>query len=144
MSLDGIYGGLDTIKSYFPMLNLFNRAKFKVFDINKYNVGKYDLIVSNPPYIPSRDIKNLSRDIINYEPLIALDGGIDGLDLIKKVIYKSNYLLKREGLLALEIGYNQYLRVSNILRYHGYREISREYDYKRNVRCIISTKVKFL
>ena len=102
------------------------------------------MIVSNPPYIPSKEIKNLGREIINYEPLIALDGGIDGLDLIKKVIYKSNYLLKREGLLALEIGYNQYLRVSNILRYLGYREISREYDYKRNVRCIISTKVKFL
>ena len=125
-------------------LNLFNRAKFKVFDINKYNVGKYDLIVSNPPYIPSRDIKNLSRDIINYEPLIALDGGVDGLDLIKKVIYKSNYLLKKEGMLALEIGWDQYRKVSGILRCHGYREMSKEYDYNRNVRCIISTKVKFL
>ena len=135
---------IKTAKINSKNLNLFNRTKFKVFDLNKYNVGKYDLIVSNPPYIPSKEIKNLGRDIINYEPLIALDGGIDGLDLIKKVIYKSNYLLKREGLLALEIGYNQYLRVSNILRYHGYREISREYDYKRNVRCIISTKVKFL
>ena len=79
--------------------------------------GKYDLIVSNPPYIPSRDIKNLSKDIINYEPLIALDGGVDGLDLIKKVIYKSNHLLKREGLLALEIGRNQYQEVSSILGY---------------------------
>ena len=124
-------------------LNLFNRAKFKVFDLNKYNVGKYDLIVSNPPYIQSRDIKNLSKDIINYEPLIALDGGVDGLDLIKKVIYKSTHLLKREGLLALEIGCNQYQKVSNILKYYGYREMRREYDYNRNVRCIISTKVKF-
>ena len=52
-------------------------------------MGKYDLIVSNPPYIPSSEIKNLSKDIINYEPLIALNGGHDGLDLIKKVIYKS-------------------------------------------------------
>ena len=134
---------IKTAKINSKNLNLFNRTKFKVFDLNKYNVGKYDLIVSNPPYIPSKEIRNLDKDIINYEPLIALDGGIDGLDLIKKVIYKSNYLLKREGLLALEIGYNQHVRVSNILRYHGYREISREYDYKRNVRCIISTKVKF-
>ena len=99
--------------------------------------------MSNPPYIPSRDIKNLSKDIINYEPLIALDGGVDGLDLIKKVIYKSNTLLKREGLLALEIGYNQYKEVSSILKNQGYREISRQHDYNRNVRCIISTKVKF-
>ena len=124
-------------------LNLFYRSKFKVIDLNKYNIGKYDLIVSNPPYIPSKIIKNLSKDIINFEPLTALDGGVDGLDLIKKVIYKSNHLLKREGLLVLEIGQNQYKRVSDILRYRGYREMSRECDNNRNVRCIISTKVRF-
>ena len=124
-------------------LNLFSRAKFKVFDLNKYNAGKYDLIVSNPPYIPSRDIKNLSKDIIHYEPKIALDGGIDGLDLIKKIIYKSKHLLKRNGLLALEIGFNQYSKVSSILRQHRFREMSKEYDYNRNVRCIISTKKGF-
>ena len=124
-------------------LNLFYRSKFKVIDLNKFNIGKYDLIVSNPPYIPSRDIKNLSKDITSYEPLTALNGGSDGLDLIKKVIYKSNHLLKREGLLALEIGHSQYQRVSYILRSNGYREISKEYDFNRNVRCIIGTKVKF-
>ena len=124
-------------------LQLLYRSKFKVIDIDKFNIGKYDLIVSNPPYIPSRDIKNLSKDITNFEPLIALDGGIDGLDLIKKVIYKSNHLLKRGGLLALEVGYKGYKRISNILRYNGYRELSKECDYNRNVRCIISTKVKF-
>ena len=124
-------------------LNLFRRVKFKVFDLKKYNIGKYDLIVSNPPYIPSSDIKNLSKDIINYEPLVALDGGVDGLDLIKKVIYKSIDLLKREGLLALEIGNKQYQKVSSILKYCGYREVSKEYDYNRNVRCIISTKSRF-
>ena len=124
-------------------LNLFYRSKFKVIDLNKFNIGKYDLIVSNPPYIPSRDIKNLSKDITNYEPLTALNGGSDGLDLIKKVIYKSNHLLKREGLLALEIGHGQYRKVSYILRSNGYREMSKEYDFNRNVRCIIGTKVKF-
>ena len=124
-------------------LNLLNRSKFKVFDFNKYTFGKYDLVISNPPYIPSGEMKNLSKDIINFEPLVALDGGIDGLDQIKKVIYKSNYLLKRNGLLALEIGYNQYRKVFNILRDNGYREINKEYDYNGNVRCIISTKVSF-
>ena len=124
-------------------LNLFYRSKFKVIDLSKFDIGRYDLIVSNPPYIPSRDIKNLSKDIVNYEPLTALDGGVDGLDLIKKVIYKSNHLLKRNGLLVLEIGRNQYQKVSNILRYNGYREMSKECDYDRNVRCIISTKVRF-
>ena len=122
------------------ILNLSNHSKFKICDLNKYNIGKYDLIVSNPPYIPSKDIKNLSKDIINYEPKTALDGGLDGLDLIKKVIYKSSHLLKRNGLLAIEIGFNQYKRVSSILRHYRFREISREYDNNRNVRCIISTK----
>jgi len=125
-------------------LKLSNRSKFKVANLDKFNLGKYDLIVSNPPYIPSKDIKNLSKDILNYEPLTALNGGSDGLDLIKKVIYKSNNLLKRDGLLALEIGHSQYQKVSCILRSNGYKEMSKEYDYNRNVRCIIGTKVKFI
>tara|TARA_Y100000590_G_scaffold281382_1_gene316507 strand:- start:2117 stop:2956 length:840 start_codon:yes stop_codon:yes gene_type:complete len=122
-------------------LGLLSRAKFRVFDINQYSDGKYDLIVSNPPYIPTKDIKNLSKGITKYEPLIALNGGLDGLDLIKKVIYKSTYLLKTKGLLAIEIGNNQYLKVSNILKHSGFIELSKEYDYKDNVRCIISTKI---
>jgi release factor glutamine methyltransferase len=124
-------------------LNLSNRSKFKALNLNNYNVGKYDLIVSNPPYIASKDIKNLNKDIINHEPKSALDGGVDGLDLIKKVIYKSNYLLKRNGVLALEIGFKQYQKVSDLLKHYRFREMSKEYDYKHNVRCIISTKVDF-
>jgi len=134
---------IQTAKINSRNLNLANRSKFKVCDLDKCNTGKYDLIVSNPPYILSKDIKNLSKDITNYEPKIALDGGIDGLDLIKKVIYKSNHLLKRNGLFGLEIGFNQYRKVSTILRDCKFREISKEYDYKRNVRCIISTKKDF-
>ena len=124
-------------------LNLINRSKFKVFDLSKFNIGKYDLIVSNPPYIPSKDIKNLSKDIINYEPKVTLDGGLDGLDLIKKVIYKSNHLLKTHGLLAIEIGFGQYRKVSGLLKRFGFREIAKEYDCNHNVRCIISTKARF-
>ena len=122
-------------------LNLINRSNFKVFDLSKFSIGKYDLIVSNPPYIPSKDIKNLSKDIINYEPKTAIDGGVDGLDLIKKVIYKSNHLLKKHGLLAIEIGFNQYHKVSCILKRSGFREIAKECDYNHNARCIISTRV---
>ena len=103
--------------------NLIHRSKFKVCDLEIYNIGKFDLIVSNPPYILSKDMKNLSKDIINHEPKLALDGGTDGLDLIKKVIYKSNRLLKREGLLALEIGFNQYRKVLGILKKIWFIEI---------------------
>ena len=121
--------------------NLFNRSKFEVCDINKFNFGKYDLIVSNPPYIPSKEIKELSKDIRSHEPEIAINGGKDGLDLIKKVIYKSSVLLKRNGLFALEIGTNQYMRVSPVMNKHGFRLVCKEFDYNNNVRCIISTKV---
>ena len=133
---------IQTAKLNSKNLNLSSRCKFEVFDLKKFNIGKYDLIVSNPPYIPSKDIKNLSKDIINYEPLIALNGGYDGLDLIKKVIYKANVLLKTNGVLAIEIGHHQYSKVSSILRRCKFAEFSKEYDYKRNVRCIISTKIE--
>ena len=129
-----------TAKLNSKKLNLFYRSKFKVVGIDDFNVGKYDLIVSNPPYIALKDMKNLSKDILNYEPLIALKGGIDGLDLIKKVIYKSKHLLKANGLFGIEVGTNQYFKVLNILKKNGFRELHKEYDCNRNVRCIINTK----
>jgi len=125
-------------------LNLLNRSKFKTFDINSFNIGKYDLIVSNPPYIPFKEIRNLTKDIINFEPIVALNGGKDGLDLIKKVIYKSTKLLKKGGMLAIEIGNKQYPKVSYLLNKRGFKEMSKLCDYNRNVRCIISTKVRFI
>ena len=134
---------IQTAKNNSKKLKLFHRSKFKLIDIDKYNLGKFDLIVSNPPYVPSGEIKNLSREIVEYEPRKAIDGGPDGLDLIKKVIYKSTKLLKRNGLLFIEIGNRQYKKVSNILRFQGYREVDKEIDYNQNVRCIISTKARF-
>ena len=122
-------------------MKLLDRSRFKVFNFENFYSTKYDLIVSNPPYIPFKDIKNLSKDIKNYEPLVALNGGNDGLDIIKKIIYKSDYLLKRNGTLAIEIGYNQYSKVNKLLKYNGYREVSKEFDCNNNVRCIITTKM---
>ena len=136
-------GAIKTARINSKNLNLVNRVKFKNFNLDRYNLGRYDLIVSNPPYIPSKDIRKLSKDIINFEPKEALDGGPDGLDLIKKVIYKSNILLKRNGILALEIGFSQYRRVSEILKLCKFREYSKIYDYNSNVRCIIATKIDF-
>ena len=122
-------------------MKLSHRVNFKVLSINKIYNSKFDLVVSNPPYISTQNIKNLSKDIRNYEPLIALNGGVDGLDLIKKVIYKSLIILKKNGLLAIEIGNGQYKSVNKLLKQNGFREISKGYDYKDNVRCIISTKL---
>ena len=143
IGIDSSSKAIKTAEENSKNLKLSYRSRFKVANLEKFNLGKYDLIVSNPPYIPSKDIKNLSKDIINFEPRAALDGGVDGLDLIKKVIYKSNCLLKRNGILALEIGFNQYYKVSKLLKHYRFREMGKEYDNNRNVRCIISTKVGF-
>jgi len=102
---------------------------------------KFDLVVSNPPYIKSAQINGLEEDIKCYEPRVALDGGNDGLDVIKKVIYKSNEILKINGTLALEIGNNQYKQVSNILLKNKFRIIKKIRDYRENIRCLISIKI---
>ena len=117
---------------------LTKRLKFSHRSIDKLWSYKFDLIVSNPPYICKHEIKNLSEDIKKYEPRIALDGGKDGLDVIKKVIYKSSTILKINGMLALEIGSGQYKKVSQILKLKGFREKFLVNDYQNNIRCIIS------
>ena len=99
---------------------------------------KFDLIVSNPPYIERKNIKNLKDDIKKYEPRMALDGGNDGLDLIKKIIYKSKSILKIKGMLALEIGNEQIKKVSKILIENSFRIKNVIKDYKDNVRGVLA------
>jgi release factor glutamine methyltransferase len=117
---------------------LANRIKFSTQTFEKIFNKKFDLIVSNPPYIERKDIKNLIDDIKKYEPRMALDGGNDGLDLIRKVIYKSKDILKIKGMLALEIGNEQIKKVSKILVDNNFRIIEVIKDYKRNVRSVIA------
>ena len=119
-------------------LNLENRAKFFKQSIMSVINKKFDLVVSNPPYIERNNIKNLSEDVKRYEPRLALDGGNDGLDLIKKVIYKSRKVLKINGTLALEIGNEQIKKVSKILFDNNFRIVHLVNDYKDNVRCVIA------
>ena len=119
--------------------NLSHKVKFYNKSFTEIFNEKFDLIVSNPPYIKKKDIKNLDEDIKVFEPKLALDGGNDGLDVIKKVIYKSKSILKLNGMLALEIGNEQYKKVSKILRKNNFRIKFLVKDYKENVRCILST-----
>jgi release factor glutamine methyltransferase len=115
-----------------------NRVKFLNKSFQNIFDKKFDLIVSNPPYIKKKDLKNLSDDIKKYEPRIALDGGNDGLDLIKKIIYKSREILKLNGMLALEIGNEQIKRVSKTLIDNNFRIKHVIKDYKNNIRCILA------
>ncbi len=117
---------------------ILNRIKFKTKSVDHLFGKRFDLIVSNPPYIEKKEIKNLSEDIKRFEPRMALDGGNDGLDLIKKVIYKSKEILKVNGTLALEIGNEQIKKVSKILIDNNFRIKHVIKDYKNNVRCVIA------
>ena len=114
------------------------RIKFFQKSLTDFKNFNFDLIVSNPPYIARGALKNLDEGIRNYEPIIALDGGNDGLDVIKKVIYKSGEILKLNGLLALEIGNGQYREVSKLLFCRKFRIEYKIKDYKENIRCVIS------
>jgi release factor glutamine methyltransferase len=122
--------------------NLTLRAKFYSKSLTEIYHKNFDVIVSNPPYIMRKDLKNLDDDIKKYEPNIALDGGKDGLDVIKKVIYKSKSILKIKGLLALEIGNEQFKKVSKILKSNNFKIKFLLKDYKENIRCILSTLEK--
>ena len=129
---------IEIAKKNAKMYKNFKRIKFLNRDINQIYDKKFDLIISNPPYISTHQIKNLSEDIKRYEPRIALNGGNDGLDVVRKVIYKSKSIFRKNGFLALEIGFGQHNKVSQILKLNGFIEKILIKDYQKNVRCIFS------
>jgi len=120
---------------------LKNRIKFINSSIDKFCVGKYDLIISNPPYIKSGDIKDLDKGVSFYEPETALNGGCDGYSKIREIIYRSSVLIKEKGKLFLEIGYNQKSEVIRILNCNKFYINKVVKDLGKNNRCIISTKI---
>ena len=122
-------------------LNLRNRVKFYNSDVDNFRIGKYDIIVSNPPYIEFTNLKYLENDIINFEPKLALSGGFDGFSKIRKVISKAAVLIKKNGKLILEIGFNQKNTTEQLLEKEGFyiNKVLKDYGY--NDRCIISTKI---
>ena len=121
--LNGVKNNIEFIES-----NLFEKLKDK----------KFDIIVSNPPYIETETIRTLSKDV-QREPKLALDGGKDGLDFYRKISDNGYKFLNRQGFLCLEIGYNQRIAVKQILeskkRYVNIRSLR---DLCENDRVIIS------
>ncbi len=143
------YGtGIDINKSCLKIskinaINLKVLSRLKLFksNIDKFNLGKYDLIVSNPPYINNYKIKYLETDVARFEPKMALDGGLDGLSEIRKVIKKASELIKKRGKLILEIGFNQKNKVTKLLKKEGFYINTIQKDLAKNDRCIVSTKI---
>jgi release factor glutamine methyltransferase len=122
-------------------LNLSSRVKFFNSSVDNFKIGKYDLIVSNPPYIELLSLKYLEKDVVNFEPKLALSGGLDGFSKIRKVISKAGNLIKKNGKFILEIGFNQKNKVKKILKEEGFYVNKAIKDYGNNDRCIISTKI---
>ena len=118
-----------------------SRLKLYKSDVDKFNLGKYDLIVSNPPYIKTFKLKYLEKDVAEFEPSLALDGGMDGLSEIRKVIKKSSELIKKRGKLILEIGFDQKNKVIKLLKKEGFYINSTQKDLANNDRCVVSTKL---
>ena len=123
-------------------LGVKNRVRLFKSDIDKFFKGKYDLIISNPPYIKNLDLKYLDKDVVKFEPKLALNGGLDGLSEIRKIIKKSSELIKNGGKFILEIAYNQKKEVKQLLKKNGFYINSVVKDLAKNDRCIISTKIE--
>ena len=122
-------------------LKVSSRLKLYKSDVDKFNLGKYDLVVSNPPYIKTFDLKYLERDVAEFEPRLALNGGLDGLSEIRKVIKKTSELIKKNGKFILEIGFDQKNKVIELLNRKGFYINSIQKDLSNNDRCIVCTKI---
>ena len=122
-------------------LKLINRAKFFISDVDNFSIGKYDIVLSNPPYIEDLSLKYLDRGIFNFEPKLALNGGSDGFSKITKVISKTSLLIKKKGIFILEIGYKQKNKATKMLKTKGFYIKKVLKDYSKNDRCIVSIKI---
>ena len=132
---------INVAKTNAKLHQLENKIAFINIDIDKFKSSNYDLIISNPPYINSIELNRLDNDIKSHEPKLALFGGSDGFNEIKKVIIKSKKLLKRKGKLIIEIGHKQKNQTVKILNENCFfiNKISKDLCGKD--RCIVSTKL---
>ena len=101
-------------------------------------LGKFDMIVSNPPYITTAEMELLDRSVRDYEPHLALHGGTDGLDFYRAITVNYSNALKSGGLLAFEFGMGQGDAVCRILEQNGYTILERTRDYNDRERAVIA------
>ncbi len=103
---------------------------------------KFDIIVSNPPYIKTNEIKHLAKNVKDHDPLISLDGGNDGLDCYRAIASQSTNLVKGKGYILVEIGHDQAIEVEKIFGNNDFLLINKVKDYSKLDRVLIFTKKK--
>ena len=116
------------------------KLNFLNIDVDKYFSNKYDLIISNPPYIKNSELLSLDKDVKLNEPKLALSGGYSGLEILFKIINKCKMLLKINGKLILEIGHKQGKELSKYLNLNGFNQTKIYKDLSGKDRCLVSTK----
>ena len=141
IGIDASKKAINVAKINAKMQQLGNRIKFINTDIDNFFSYKYDLIVSNPPYIKKCKLSTLIEDVKNFEPKLALDGGPDGFSTILKVIAKSSKLLRKNGMLFMEIDSTQVIKTKEMLKKYKFYTKDVFKDLSGNNRCISAIKL---
>ena len=123
----------------FQQLEKAKKEDTKVCKIgyNKKYHKKYDMILSNPPYVPSKEIESLEEEVKHHDPILALDGGVDGLYFYQQITKDCRKFLKKEGTLIFECGWNQGVEVSKIMKDHGFTNVKIIKDLSGRDRVIV-------
>ena len=122
MATDVSADAINTAKKNARRLLNYNIVEFQAEEGLETLAGRFDIIVSNPPYIASDEVPRLQREVRDHDPIAALDGGADGLDYYRHIFQNSTHLLEADGAIVLEIGYDQEAKVRRIALRHGYSE----------------------
>ena len=118
--------------------NIEEKAKKEDTKVKKIGYNrKYDMILSNPPYIPSKEIEGLEEEVKHHDPLLALDGGEDGLYFYRQIAKECHKYLNQEGTLIFECGWNQGEEVSQIMKDHGFTNVKRIKDLSGLDRVVV-------
>ena len=141
IGIDASKQAINIAKINAKMQQLGNRIKFINTDIDNFFSYKYDLIVSNPPYIKKSKLSSLIEDVKNFEPKLALDGGLDGFSAVLKVIAKSSKLLRKNGMLFLEIDNTQVFKTKKMLKKYKFytKDVCKDLSGKN--RCVTAIKL---
>lgn len=129
-------GAVNTARANALALGMIERSAFLVGDLVDAVKGSFGLILSNPPYIRSDALSGLQREVLLYDPQRALDGGVDGLSVYRRIAAELGRLLTPDGIIVLEVGYDQEVAVRSILEVSGLVRIASHRDLSGHVRCI--------